>query len=212
MKAALIRPSRLPFRAPAVELLGYGTGATVFLLEGSAVPRVVKVYKRSIGRERSSLIRSARRYRGKYQQLAAWYGPLVLPCEFMVAHGPLLGRPAVVAVQPYVGGRFRDPLQTVPARELVRLLEADDELRAEFVAFARKTLEVHARGQFPDVFGLNNLVLLEDGGRMRLRLIDYGVFDLASHSARAVLPRAAGFASRLEALLHEVGDGSFAHS
>ncbi len=200
----LVRPRRLAFRSPSVELMSFGSGTTVFSLDqGGERPRVLKVYRRTLGLHLSRLLLLARRYRARSRQFTSWFGEVVHPTQYLILHGPLLGRPAVACVQDYLPGPLIDPLQLGEA-ELVRLLDSDPGLRRQFDAFARRCLALRQEGVFPDLLGRGNLVLLagtQGGGA--LRMIDCGVFDLRHPSMQTLLPRVEQVAARLRAALGE---------
>ena len=100
--------------------------------------------------------------------------------------------------------RARD-LLALPDVELLALLRARPELAADFADLARGALALAARGLFADLLGRGNLLLVEEPGPARVRLIDYGLFDLRSSAPE--LPRAAlrEAERRLATLLAELG-------
>ncbi len=206
MRGLLLRPKRLPVREPRVSLLGFGSGVTVFRVDGNGKARVLKVYRRTLGRDRSGLWQVARRYRARYRQLSSWFGSLVLPAEFLVLHGPLLARPAVACLQECLQGELVDPL-ALPEDELLRRLEAAPALQQQFETFARSCLELHARHVFPDLLGRGNVLLVEGERGPCLRLIDYGIFDLRNSTDPSVLPRVELVVQRLQSLLARSGPG-----
>lgn len=197
----LHRPAGLPFRCGGVRPLAFGSGATVFLLEGEERLHVLKVYRRTLGLRVPDLVRAAAWYRSKYERVVAWYGGIVLPARYLVVHGPLLGRPAVACVQKYVPGMDRDLLNGRGDEEILAEADADEGLREELERFVIRTLEIHARERaIVDVLGAGNLVVVVEEGRPRLRLCDYGAFDLDGAVPDRVRDRVDGALRRLERL------------
>lgn len=203
--ALLTRTDRLPLAASRVELLGYGSGATVFLLATARGPLVLKAYRRSIGRRRSGLVALAREFRGKFATVSSWYRgrEVVVPSRYAVLHGPLLGRPAVACLQPAIEGETRELLGELPDGELQRLMRESPGFREDLEFFAARTLEVWEReGRCADVLGEGNLLIVGKGESAGVRLLDCGIFDLGAARARspAVLDRLTVSIERLRSL------------
>ncbi len=202
----LLRPGRLPFAAEA-ELLASGSGSTVLLLRADPPSLVVKAYRRTVGSGPDELARLALGYRGKFETVSSWYredGRLVVPGSFLVLHGPLLARPAVACVQPYLEGEKRDLFEDFDDSELARLIASGDRLGRQIRFFARRTLEVRAAcGLCVDLLGAGNVTVTGVGESRALRLIDYGIFDLGAVKDRspAVSARIERRLGRLESLL-----------
>jgi len=200
IEGRLWRPERLPFADGRVELVGYGSGATVFRVACPDGPRILKVYRRTLGRSQGALRRALREYRGKYERASRWFGDVVLPSSYVLLHAPLLGTPAVACIQAYVGER-RDLLRDHTDEELLAELERRPMLRRRFVAFARATIEQRAReGAVVDFLGEGNLVIAGTGDDARLVLLDYGIFERGGVSP-AVERRIQAALARLERLL-----------
>jgi hypothetical protein len=179
LSRALHRPASLPFRVRNVQLLGYGSGATVFLLDGDGWQRVLKVYRRTIGRNGKNLSQLATTYRAKLNTVRRWYGNLVLPAEYLILHGPILGVPAVAALQEFLPDIGQDVFACHGHGDLLPLLRKDNGLRADFSHFARRTLEaVEQERACPDILGEGNVLVLGRGDGHVLRMIDYGGFDM----------------------------------
>jgi peptidoglycan/xylan/chitin deacetylase (PgdA/CDA1 family) len=207
LERTLLEPARLPVRDARLELAGFGTGATVFRLESglaSSSPQALKIYRRTLGRSPEHLVGAARRYQARYLRLREDFGEVVLPASFLVLHAPLRGVPAVACLQPWLGGRVQDLLALEDGALLALLRQ--HALEACFAAFVRRALAWRREGSFPDLAGRGNLVVVEEQGRTRLRLIDYGIFHPvdapASPNARIELETLAG---RLESLLGRIG-------
>jgi hypothetical protein len=210
LQRALLDTTRLALRAPRVELLGYGSGTTVFRLEASAdgpgaPARVLKVYRRSLGCRSERLLHLARRYRLRYESLRAQFGELVLPAQFLVLHGPLRGRPAVACVQELLPVDNHDLLGLGDA-QLIEFLRARRDVARQFERFVRRALEWRERGFFPDLVGPGNLRVLERPAGDELRLIDYGAFDLRTASARIPRAKLEAIAARFSSLSTRLRD------
>ena len=202
LRRTLIDTTRLPFSVHGVELAGHGTAATVFRLLGEPgqAPHVLKVYRSTVGQPREQLVQMARRHRARHELLRQWLGENVLRAHFLVLDGPLRALPVAACLQQRVEGAT-DLLARTDG-ELLRLAASRPELRAEFVGFARRVLELRARGFFPDLLGAGNLVLVEPGAR--IRLLDYGLFDLRSSSPGQPVEALRACAQRFESLLREL--------
>jgi hypothetical protein len=182
LSQTLIRPARLPLVATQVELLGFGSGATVLLLNTPVGPRVLKIYRRSLGRSPKSLLELAKAFRRKHQIISRWYNrefDLVLPTDFLVLHGPLLSFPAVAALQPYIPETKKDLFRDFDPPELLEVLRSDPQLGRQFAFFARQAIQLHAQlGLAPDFLGRGNVAVVMAGSSQNLRIMDYGIFDL----------------------------------
>ncbi len=201
----ICRPPWPPFSAERVELLAYGSGATVFLLEGESGRQVLKIYRRSLGvgpARRNELLGS---YRQRYETIRSWYAAspdIVWPADFMILPGPILGRPAVACLQTYIEGEKKDALRGLSDNELVTALGASNGLRRQILAFAKQTRRIYrSQGRCADFLGENNLMLVRSGDRWRLHLIDYGVFDTdRMRRTPALSERIEGCIGRIESL------------
>jgi peptidoglycan/xylan/chitin deacetylase (PgdA/CDA1 family) len=203
LERRLLRDEHLPFAARAGAPLAFGSGGTVFRLELGGRPHALKVYRRTLGLAPAALLAAARRYRARVRRLAAAFGACVLPARFLVLHAPLCGVPAVASLQPWLSGPLTDLLALEDEALLARL--ARHGLAPDFASFARRALEWHARGTFPDLVGRGNLVLAEDAGRARLQLLDFGIFDAADAPApAAVSARIDVLARRLAGLIERM--------
>lgn len=178
---------RLPFAIERVEPLSYGSSVTAFVVRCPAGPRVLKVYRRSLGRPVDALLDEAREARAWFERLGRCYrgcGVLV-PTHFLVLHGPLLGRGAAAALQPFVETVQHDVFD-LPRRKLVRLLGCHPDLRAELELFTARTLEgAGSERACPDLVGRENLVIAGSVDRLRLLLLDAGGYDLDLKARRA---------------------------
>ena len=193
----LERYEHLPLGASSASLLSYGTGVTVFLLrsDDARPPVVLKVMRRSLGQRLHVLMAQMQDYRNRYRMVARWYDDcdLIVPLQFLILRGPLLGLPAIAAVQPYVGGERWDLFDYGTDAQLLALFRAHPSLREQFCRFASRTAAMVAEGaRCVDFVGRDNLLLVSTPDGPRLQLIDFGVLDLqrlAVHSP-ALLTRA----------------------
>jgi hypothetical protein len=188
----LLQPELLPFASEHLELLSYGSGVTVFLMRrrggDDREANVLKVFRKSLGQPLVALLRQAHERRATYDRVASWYQncSVVLPTQFLVLNGPLLARPAVACVQPFVGGEKTDIFTDLSEVDLVERLSRDEPLRAQFRRFAEQTLHAaDTAGACIDLVGRNNVVLTRNGDQLRLLLLDLGVYDFATKARRA---------------------------
>ena len=192
-RRSLLRSARLPFDATA-KPLSFGSGSTVFRLDedGRSAPRVLKVYRRSLGQHGEELRRLARHFREKYAAVLRWYGEdLVVPTQFTILHSPLRGYAAVACVQPYIPDAGDDFLARSD-EEVLALLRAHTRLRHQFQKFAACTLRAFERERrCLDLLGHGNLSLTGGGSgsgvgashEPRLSVFDFGIFDLVPDAA-----------------------------
>jgi hypothetical protein len=191
----------LPLRFTELPLAGYGSAATVFEVTDPADgrARVLKVYRRTVGRPATALVQLARRHRARQRKLEEWFGDVAMPAHFVVLSGPLRGLPVIACIEDRAKVVL-DPLAVTDA-ELAAFLATRPEASRQFVTFAERVLELRREGSFPDLFGPGNLLFVEESGGLRLRLIDYSVFDLRLVSRKALHEAADAATRRFEGLL-----------
>ena len=178
----LYGPAPLALAASGIDFLDYGSGGTVFLLRTPVGARVLKVYRRSLGRPLAVQREVAHYYAERYRTVAGWYASapgVVTPSTFAILPGPILGRTVAAVIQPYLAGRKLDFFEDQDEAGALARLRADAALAREFRAFADCTLALFAQGErCLDLVGRENLMLIEEGGRVRLAIADFGVFEL----------------------------------
>ena len=199
------------------ELHAYGSGATLFLLQGTGRALILKVYRRTLGRSSAGLISLARYFRQKYTTVCSWYGsgPInILPSWYFILNAPLLATPAVGMLQPYIDVEMKDLFLDFSTSQLLGMLEEDPGLAAQLRFFCKQSLAVAEReGRCLDIVGRDNVTLLRTpvseataSGEHVLTILDYGVFDLAEK--RVAAPKAYDHVmwrlNRLENLLKEI--------
>jgi hypothetical protein len=206
VEAALLDGSRLPFRVRTLELAGQGSAASVFHL-GSApdATHVLKLYRWTLGLPAPLLLQMARRHHARLAALREWLGPHLLETQVLVLHGPLRGWPVAACLQERV--RQSVDLLGLPEDELAARLAADPELAAEGAELAERVRRAHTQGFLPDLLGPGNLLWIPAGVRPRLRLLDYGLFDLR-HGTGALSAAALAGALRRVELLRRPGLGA----
>jgi hypothetical protein len=201
----------LALAATAIEPLDFGSGTTVFRLETPVGPRVLKVFRRSLGRPLAEQLAVAAHYAGRYRTVSGWYRAvpgLVAPSAYLLLPGPIGGRPVAAVVQPLVAGRRRCFFEDLDPAEALRLLSGDPVLAEQFQGFARVTFECWSRGErCLDLVGRENLMLVESDGRARFAIVDCGLFELPAVRREAPARYAAlcERIGRLESLLAELG-------
>jgi len=206
----LYRTHLLPFADQHPQLIAYGKGSTVFLLNTDRGAKVLKVYRRSLGKRGEDLFGVLDAYRAKYNMICEWYnGPfnLVIPSSFLIVNGPVLNQPVAASIQPHIGASKSDLLQDHTDAEIVRMMRENAELREQFIYFASRTLYVYSNyGIVLDLLGYENIVLINDEGRQDLLILDPGVLSIERlqkqrpakvHTIRQVMVR-------LESLLESV--------
>jgi hypothetical protein len=200
----------LPFGNTSIELLNYGSGATVFLLQAGDERKVLKIYRRSLGKRLDGMLAVAAEFNGKYKFLTSCYNrgfDLVTMSDFLIVNGPVLGSPAAAILQPYIYGKKRDIFTEFSDDELISLMRKHDHLRKQFITFVEQTVEVFSKGEVCfDVLGAYNLMLVEHCGDLRLVVVDNGIFDLAAIRKRspAVFSRLEERIARMKDLLRKI--------
>lgn len=172
----------LPFGSPTLKFLDYGSGGTVFLLQGDHEPKVIKIYRKSLGQPLETLVDILLRQRQKYETVSRWYNTgveVVPPGDFLIVNGPHMGSPAVALLQPYVEGHKKDLLGDFTDDDLLALFVANPIVRQQFYIFATQTIaDFFAGGDCFDLVGKANLMLIEHDEKRRLAIVDAGIFDL----------------------------------
>lgn len=181
---------QFPFAATEVQLMSYGSGATVFLikLQDGSRDWVFKVFRRSLGKQGSSLEQIARIFQSKHETVRKWYGGqagLVPPAHILILHGPILGSPVAGILQAYIYGERSDFFKDYTDAALLQLMKEHPELRAQFLFFAERTLAVYEQDNLcVDFLGHENLMLAQSNGDYRLQVVDNGIFNMTELKAR----------------------------
>lgn len=173
--------SRFPWSPVSTELIARGSGAAIFKLNWSHGPKVVRIYRRSLGRSLAGLLKVAGYYQSRYRMLSYWYGGplgLIPEMEFLVLQGPYLVGPVAASLQPYIHGQKRDLFQDFTDDELLLLLKEKPFIREQFLFFAKQTLCQWEEGKMClDFLGRQNVMVVNQGGKHRLVLPDLGIFE-----------------------------------
>ena len=167
-----------PWAPVDIQLIAYGTGAAVLKLGWKDGDKVLRIYRKSVGKSHSGLLEIAGHYKKNYERMLTWYGDspgLVPPMEFMVLRGsPLIG-PVAASLQPYIHGEKKDLFEDFSDDELLQLFVEDHGLREQFLYFAKQTIhQWEDRTMCFDFLGRQNVMLVTQEGHYNLCLPDYG--------------------------------------
>ena len=178
----LCRVRYFPIPGYEMSLLGFGTGATVFLLERDTERKVLKVFRRSLGKPAEEALKITCEYRDKYLKTSSWFNDpydIVIPSRYLMLHGPLLGVTAGAVIQPYIEGKKLDLFQDFTDDEVVQLGSADENFRLQLLDFSRRLFaSFREDGVCFDLVGRENLMVVEDAQGYWLKIADNGVFDV----------------------------------
>lgn len=169
-----------PWAPVDIQLIAFGTGAAVFRIFWRNEDKVLRIYRKSVGKLRNGLLEIAGHYKKNYESMLLWYGDfpgLVPPMEFLVLEGfPLIG-PVAASLQPYIHGEKKDLFEDYSDNELMQLFTNHDCVREQFIFFARQTIrQWNERKACFDFLGQQNLMLVKQAGDYKLCLPDYGFF------------------------------------
>jgi hypothetical protein len=176
----MFKNSHFPWEPGNIQLIAFGTGAAVFSLDWKSGTKVLRLYRKSLGKAASGLLGIAEYYKKNYETVLTWYGgplDLVLPMEFLVLQGlPLVG-PIAASLQPYIQAEKRDIFEDFSDTDFMKLMEANPFLRDQFLFFVEQTLCQWEEGKICyDFVGRENLMLVKQGGSYRLKIVDVGFF------------------------------------
>ena len=178
----MYKNNRFPWKPVDTELIAHGSGAAVFEVNWKDSKKVLRIYRKSLGKPLSGLIKIAGYYKKNYETLLSWYGSspgLVLPMNFLVFSGLPFAIPVAASLQPYVHGQKQDLFEDLSEDELLGLLKTNDRLREQFIFFARQTLrQLEEQKTCFDFVGRENLMLVNQEGDYNLRIVDVGFFEL----------------------------------
>ena len=186
--ASLLRFDNFPLEGFDVRLLANGSGSTVFLLDNRVELKVLKVYRRSLGCSAKEVLKVAREFKEKHEKLSAWFNhtyELVVPSTFVVLHGPLMGFTAAAVWQSYVAGRKYDVFLDFSPDEAIYLLCSDPQLKSQWLDFSKQFLtSLEETDTCFDLVGRENLMLVQNEGKLSLRIVDNGLFHVAAIRAQ----------------------------
>ena len=176
----MLRNSHFPWEPGNIQLIAFGSGAAVFKLNWKNEAKVLRIYRRSLGKSSSGLLGTAEYYKKNYETVLAWYGgslDLVLPMEFLVLEGPPLIGPVAASLQPYIQAEKRDLFEDFSDADFMKLMKANPFLRDQFLFFVEQTLRQWEEGKICyDFVGRENLLLVKWEGSYRLKIVDVGFF------------------------------------
>jgi hypothetical protein len=184
----MFRNNRFPWAPVDIQLIAFGSGAAVCKVNWKRSAKVLRIYRKSLGKSAPGLLGTAEYYKKNYETILAWYGgllDLVLPMEFLVLQGlPLVG-PIAASLQPYVQAEKSDIFEDFSDTDFVKLMQANPFLCHQFLFFAEQTMrQWNERKICYDFVGRENLLLVKQGGSYQLKIVDVGVFkfDLPEHN------------------------------
>lgn len=176
----MFRNNRFPWVPVDIDLIAFGSGAAVFKLGWRNGAKVLRIYRKSLGKSASGLLQMAEYYKKNYETVLTWYGgslDLVPAMEFLVLPGlPLVG-PVAASLQPYVQAEKQDIFEDYSDADFVKLMEANPIARDQFLFFAEQTLaQWEERKICYDFVGKKNIMLAKQDGSYRLKIVDVGIF------------------------------------
>jgi hypothetical protein len=174
------RKNRFPWVPVSFSIIAFGTGAAVFKLNWKNGEKVLRIYRKSIGRHYKGLVEIAEYYKKNYEMVYSWYGAardLVLPMDFLVLHGlPLIG-PVAASLQPYVHGQKQDLFEDFSDEDLLNLLKLNESVRMQFLVFVEQTVrQWNGRKMCYDFLGRENILMVKHEGNYKLQIVDVGIF------------------------------------
>jgi hypothetical protein len=186
--ARVVSARQMPFPMTSIELLGFGSGSTVFLVrDASDRLSVLKIFRKSLGRNSSELRRQLEYRRSAYATVARWYRGLnIVPAShFLLLHGPILSLAAVGCLQPLIPSARIDLLHGMTDRKLTDLVSADAYLLRTVQSFIRRTIRTARMERASiDLVGKDNVVLVRDEASHRLVILDQGIYRFDVKASR----------------------------
>jgi hypothetical protein len=177
----MYKHSPFPWKPVDSELFAFGSGTAIILLNSREGSKVLRIYRKSLGKPLSGLLEVTRHYKENLEILRSWYGnstDLIPPMEFLVLSGLPFGSPVAASLQPYIRGQKKDFFADFSDEELLELLEQHRHLRKQFELFASQTLRQWEDGKMCfDFLGRENLMTVNQDGNYRLCIVDVGIFQ-----------------------------------
>ncbi|GEM_PF-5076334 len=170
--------SKLPFEFSKKDKKVFDAGGegTLFAFGEAGNRKVLKVYRESLGLRGDALQKKALEVQADYEKIKSLFGhiPNLIPDEqFLLLHSPLLKKPAVASVQPFVEGTVRDFFTDFTPEERINTIENNPLLREQFIDFAQTHERMNLQeGKCLDLLGDKNLSIVEHDGKARLVFLD----------------------------------------
>ncbi len=169
-----------PWTPVDTKLIAAGSGTAVFKVSWESGHKVLRIYRKSLGKPLSGLLEITRHYQRNYETVLAWYGSvtgLVPPMDFLVLHGLTFAKPVAASLQPYVQGQKKDLFEDFSDSEILRLFETNKRLHEQFLFFSEQTIrQWNGQQMCFDFLGRENLMLINDKGNSCLCIVDVGIF------------------------------------
>lgn len=187
-KDAPINPDLYEFK----ERVGYGYWSEAYLLEPKRDDLPILVYKveyPATKKRTEELIATTKRYRQEYEFLKDAYKdmPGLIPeTQYMIVKSPRSGKPAIGALQTFVGTGAFDLLYRKNEQRVKELLRSDPKFKKQFEDFSRITLELAKSNSAPDLAGRDNVFVVKTGETHAIRVVDHHGFPTENVQAQRV--------------------------
>jgi hypothetical protein len=176
----MYKNNRFPWKAVDTRLIAFGTSAAVLLVNWKKENKVLRIYRKSLGKSLQGILEIAGHYKKNYETVHSWYGAspgLVLPLNCLVLYGLPFSIPVAASLQPYIGGKKLDLFEDFSDDELLSLFKKNTQVREQFIFFAEQTIRQWGEGKMCfDFVGRENLMLVNREGNYRLCIADVGIF------------------------------------
>lgn len=173
------------------EQIGAGYWSEAYLLEPKRedlVSLVLKIEFPLKTHSSDTLTETVQRYRDDHYFFRDAYKELpgsVPESNYFVATSPRTQKPAIAILQDFVGHGAFDLLDEKNTERVRELLRTESKFKQDFEAFRRITLDLSEKGRNPDLAGMNNILVVEVGGKHVIRIVDHHSVDADNEIARA---------------------------
>jgi hypothetical protein len=176
----MYKNNRFPWDPVDIDLIAFGSGTAVFKINWEKGTKVLRIYRKSLGKPLSGLLEIARHYKKNYEIVHSWYGNshgLLLPIDFLVLYGLPFLNPIAASLQPYVQGEKYDFFEDFSDQEIMALMGKHDNVCEQFIFFAEQTIsQWEGKKMCFDFLGRENLMLVKQREKYKLCIVDVGIF------------------------------------